>query len=150
MPGRQLRGSWRIPSSANSITATRLCEHSAEHGSKLRAGLRVAQERLGIDAVLAQQITGQIKAAGASVLADVAANIGELHGNAQVSGAGEGVVILNAHQHSHHDADGARHSCAIVTDLCQRVVIPALGVPLETLEQGIEESPAVSWWSMTI
>ena len=49
-------------------------------------------------------------------------------------------MILNAHQHSHHDANGASHSCAIVTDLSERVVLPALCVPLETFEQCIEEA----------
>ena len=39
-----------------------------------------------------------------------------------------------------YDADGTRHSCAIVTDLFQRMVFPAFCVPLETFEQRIEES----------
>ena len=47
-------------------------------------------------------------------------------------------MIFDAHQNRHHHADGPCYSGAVVTDLCEGLVVPAFGIPLKSLEQGVE------------
>ena len=55
----------------------------------------------------ASQLQRQIDPSGPRILADVARNVGELHGDAKIAGARERRGRAHAHQQRHHRADGA-------------------------------------------
>ena len=109
-----------------------------QHLGELRAGHRVAEKCLGIHAGFPHQITRQVKPSGTGVLAHIAADIGQLHGHAQISSAGQRRMVFYPHENRHHDADGACDTGAVVADFCKLMVIPSLGVPLKSLKQGVE------------
>ncbi len=56
---------------------------------------------------------GKITAVHAGILGDVATNIGELHGNAEVHGMGIGERVVNIQHTAHHDAHGAGHPIGV-------------------------------------
>ena len=105
---------------------------------ELSAGRRVADKRIGVHACSLHQIARQVQPPGAGVFAHIAADIGQLHSHAQISGACQRRMVFHTHENRHHDADRACHTRAVVTDFCQRVVIPSVGVPLKSLKQGVE------------
>ncbi len=63
------------------------------------------------------------------------ADVRDLHGHAQVAGAGEHRRIARTHDDGHHGADGPGHARGVRIEVGQRFVAPAFEVPGEALEQ---------------
>ena len=73
------------------------------------------------------------------ILADVACDIGELHGDAEVGGAGQQPRRANPHQQCHHHADRARHARRIIMQLGEIAIAPPGGIPLQPVEQRLRQ-----------
>ena len=70
-----------------------------------RGRLRVVQERLRIDAFCGQPVLWQKQAALAGIFADIAGNVGQLHGKAKVASTGQRISVSDPHQNTHHRAN---------------------------------------------
>ena len=68
---------------------------------------RLGQPRIRIDAGVAQPRQRQIEPAGARILADVAGDIGQLHGDAEIAGPRHDFRRALPHHQRHHGADRA-------------------------------------------
>ena len=100
-----------------------------------RAIAGVALPGLGVDPRLPHPVQRQVDAAIAGILANVAGDVGELHGNAEITGAGEARAVAHAHQQRHHRAHRAGHAGAIGMQRIERVIAPLLRIPFKTLDQ---------------
>ena len=82
-----------------------------------------------------QQGSRQVDAPDAGVVDDVARDIGELEGDAQVGGAIEHGRIPDAHDHRHHDPDDPGDMIAVVQHILDRFVAAVLDVHGESGQQ---------------
>ena len=98
---------------------------------------RTGQEAVGIDPGLGQPPQRQIEPAVAGILADVAGDVGQLHGHTQLDRRGQPLGVAHPHQHRHHGADGPGHPHRIGAQRRQILVAATLGVPGEPLQQGL-------------
>ena len=76
------------------------------------------------------------------ILDDVAGDVGELEGDAEIGGAIERVVVggIDAHDHRHHAADRAGDMVAIAQHVVLGPRPPALGVEREAGEMVVDEA----------
>jgi len=100
----------------------------AEQASRHRAVANVVAGRgkplVRVEAGLYEPGAGQVEPSHARVLADVAGDVGQLHRDAEVAGAGDGAGVAHAHDQGrqHVDAGG------VVSWLGQRRVLAAAHV----------------------
>jgi hypothetical protein len=115
------------------------CQQPRGHPRHRGCEVRRAQPGFDIQAFFAQPLSGQVEAAVARVFTHVAGNVGQLHGHAQLAGAGQGVALPRAHHHRHHRAHGAGYTGTVGLHVGQGLVVASLGVPEEALEQAVEQ-----------
>jgi hypothetical protein len=74
------------------------------------------------------------------VVGDVAGDIGELEGDAEIGGAGQRRLVLcgNPHDHRHHAAHRSRDVIAIADEVGTVVGAPALAIEPEALEMVVK------------
>jgi hypothetical protein len=107
---------------------------------RVKAG---GQPGVGVDAGLAQPGERQVEPAHCGVLADVAGDVGQLHGDAEVAGAGQrSRRVAHPHQQRHHRADGAGHAHGVGVQVSSGLVAAALGVPGEAFDQRLGQRRA--------
>ena len=106
-------------------------------GEKAHAVIGFAEgaEALCGEARVAQPFGGEVAAAGPSILADIARDIGELHREAEIAGAGECHRAAHAHHQRHHHADGGGDARGIGFHVCQSLEPAAVRVPFEAFDQ---------------
>ena len=97
MPGRQASGERGDAGVGAAVERLGRAEQAADDGGKRGGGFRAREERVGRDAGAAHPGEREIEAAGAGVFADVAGDVGELHGNTEVAGAGKRGRVADAH-----------------------------------------------------
>ncbi len=95
---------------------------------------RPAEQGLGRDPRLIQPVERQIDAPALRILADVAGDVGQLHRQAQIGGAGEAATAGAAHDHRHHHAHRAGHARRIVEHVVEGAVFAPVLVPFEPLD----------------
>ena len=112
-----------------------LAEQALDDAAEGRGGLRIAEESIRVDAVLRQPVERQVEPAVARILAHVTRDVGELHGDPQVTGARDGIRIAHLHDERHHGAHGAGNAHRIGVKLIEGLVAAAAGIPGEALDQ---------------
>ena len=110
----------------------------ARGGAARRAGPRAAPRGA------AQQLVGQVDVPPLPVLHHVAADVGELHGHAEVSGMAQGPRVAHAHHVAHHEPDRARHAVAVEHQLVHGLEAAELHVHLAGLGAAPRRSSAGS------
>ena len=116
--------------------ASRPHEQPLDHARPARASkLGRASHSSGSMPASRSQSSGRYKPAVSRILADVARDIRQLHGDAEIAGAGEQRGIAHAHHHRHHGADRAGHAHRVVLELRQVLVAATFRIPFEALEQ---------------
>ena len=88
-----------------------------------------------VDAGFPQPLSGQIDSPETRILADVAGDVGELHRDPEIAGAGERLRRSHAHHQRHHHADCACDARRVVEKVLDRFVASAFGVPGKPFEQ---------------
>ena len=86
-----------------SAASSRRCTIAAISG----VNMGFASHDSRIDAMLAQPGQRQIQPAGAGVLADIAGDVGQLHGDAEIAGARDDFGRTLPHHQRHHRTDRA-------------------------------------------
>ncbi len=92
---------------------------------------RLGQPGVGIDAGVGEPVARQVQPAAPRILANVAGDVGDLHGHAEVAGAREHRRIARAHEHGHHRADRARDARRVASRSPSVCVAAAFQIPRE-------------------
>ncbi len=121
------------------IAGLGLCEQPPNDTGEPRRRARRGEEGVGQDRLLLQPVEREIEPAGAGVLADVAGDVAELHGDPEVHRAGEGLLVASAHEQRHHETDRARDPDGIGFERLDRAVAAAVGIPGEALHQCVRD-----------
>ena len=101
----------------------------------VEGGAAAAGEQVGFAVAEAGEfVGGQIDAAAVGVFAEVAEDIGELHGDAELFGVGEGVAA-EADDVAHHQADDAGDAVAEQAEFGEVGVAGAFEVHAHTLDE---------------
>ena len=77
----------------------------ADDPGQRRAHLRPRKECIRINACFPHPGNRQVDASAGGILADIARNIGELHGKAELGPALQNMPLAPAHDEAHHDVD---------------------------------------------
>ncbi len=117
------------------VAMARLLEQAVDHGAQRRREYGLFQPRIRIDPGLAHPRARQVEAAQARVLAHVAGDVGELHGDAELAGPRQRRARLHAHHAGHHRAHRTGHASGVGAHLGKVLVVAAIRIPFETLEQ---------------
>jgi len=114
------------------------CRHQALAHDRHRTPMPRVGQRIARYAELVKPYLGQVAAPDARVFNDVAGDVGELHGQAQIACPVEYARVTHAHHPRHHQADDACDVVAVHHDVIQLVITMAgniLGKPLEQIER---------------
>ena len=79
-----------------------LGQQAAGQARDPRIGRRVGQKAGRLQAFVPQPVTRQVQPPCPRIFAHIARDIGQLHRQTQVAGAGQRIGIAHLHQHAHH------------------------------------------------
>ena len=99
---------------------------------------RLPQPGLDVHALFAQPLPRQVQAAVARVFADIAGDVGQLHGHTEFGRAGQRRGRPRAHHQRHHHAHRAGHAGTVVLHVGQGFVMAPLGIPQKTFQQAVQ------------
>jgi hypothetical protein len=88
---------------------------------------------------LVEPVERQVDAPAARVFADIAGNVGELHGKAQIGSTGQHRAVADPHDQRHHHANGGGDAGRIGTQLVAIAVGSVLDIPFKALDQSFRQ-----------
>ena len=114
-----------------------LAQQAPQDSRQLGRRSRVAQQLGKIDARPRQPVGRQVEPPLARILTHVAGDVGQLHGNAQVTGPGQRIPVAHPHQHAHHRPHRRGDTGRIGAQVRQGGVAASHRVPGQPFKQGI-------------
>ena len=121
-----IRRQKRNPGAGAGVERVRLLEQPRDDRAKPFVEVGFGEPCLRVDSRFPQPLSGQIDPTETRILADIARNVGELHRDPKVAGAGERLRRPHVHDERHHHADGACDARSIVEEFADRLVASAL------------------------
>jgi hypothetical protein len=113
-------------------------EEFVEHTGDGCAIARLDGEFAGrhLDPRRSEPCCGQVSAAKRCIIRNVAADVGELHGDAKVDSVGVGHRVTDTDDAAHHESDGPSHAIGVAEELVVALVSGGCEVALHALHQG--------------
>ena len=113
-------------------------EEFAEHTGDGCAIARVDGKFAGrhLDSGRSEPCCGQVSAAKRCIIRNVAADVGELHGDAKVDSVGVGHRVTDTDDAAHHESDGPGHTVGVAEELVVALVSGGAEVARHALHEG--------------
>ena len=132
-----IRRQKRNPGAGARVERVRLLEQPRDDRAKPFVETGFGEPRVRVDSRFPQPLPWQIDSAETRILADIAGDVGELHRDPKIAGAGERLRRSHVHDQRHHHADRAGDARCIVEEFVDRFVASAFRIPGKPLEQGL-------------
>ena len=138
--GATIRRQKRNPRTGARIECVRLADQPRDNRAKPFVEVGFGEPCVRVDSRFPQPLSGQIDSAETRILADIAGDVGELHRDPKVAGAGERLRRSHVHDERHHHADRAGDPRRIVEEFIDRFVVSSFCIPGKPLKQGLGQS----------